>query len=369
MEEWKEFKLEELCIGKGAYGIGAPAVPFDVNKYTYLRITDIGDDGTINKKSLLSVDSPDACNYLLERNDIVFARTGNSTGRSYFYDEKDGQLVYAGFLIKFSLDEEKVNPRILKYYTHSQVYYDWINSFNNGSTRGNINAQTYGNMPIFLPPRIIQNKIVNILKSLDDKIELNRQINDNLEQQAFTIFDELFPNITDGEHKIEEWIKPKRGIGLLTKDANKGDVPVVAGGLNPAAYHDKANTSSPVVTISASGANAGYVALWDIPVWSSDSSYIDASMTENVYFWYVMLRKRQKEIFDAQTGSAQPHIYPQHIAEMPIRQIDEDLMRKYTEKVTPLFRLIGKRIEENIKLASIRDTLLPRLMSGELKIS
>ena len=180
MEEWKEFKLEELCIGKGAYGIGAPAVPFDVNKYTYLRITDIGDDGTINRKSLLSVDSPDACNYLLERNDIVFARTGNSTGRSYFYDEKDGQLVYAGFLIKFSLDEEKVNPRILKYYTHSQVYYDWINSFNTGSTRGNINAQTYGNMPIFLPPRIIQNKIVNILKSLDDKIELNRQINDNL---------------------------------------------------------------------------------------------------------------------------------------------------------------------------------------------
>ncbi len=180
MEEWKEYRLEELCKGRGTYGIGASAVPYDKSKYTYLRITDINDDGTINKKGLLSVDSPEACNYVLSKNDIVFARTGNSTGRSYFYDGTDGVLVYAGFLIKFSLDEKKVNPRILKYYTHSNKYYDWVNSFNTGSTRGNINAQTYGNMPILLPSRAIQDKIVSVLSSLDNKIELNRRINDNL---------------------------------------------------------------------------------------------------------------------------------------------------------------------------------------------
>lgn len=180
MKKIETYTLDELSIGKGSYGIAASAVPYSSFKHTYLRITDINDDGSLNKNSLMSVDEDNADNYLLKPNDIVFARTGNSTGRSYFYDGSVGELVYAGFLIKFSLDEKKVNPRLLKYYTHSQPYYDWVKSFDTGGTRGNINAKTYGCMPISLPPRNTQDKIVDILKTLDDKIELNRRINDNL---------------------------------------------------------------------------------------------------------------------------------------------------------------------------------------------
>ena len=180
MEETKTYTLEELIKGKGNYGIAASAVPYNPSLRTYLRITDINDDGTLNKSSMMSVDEKNADAFLLKPNDIVFARTGNSTGRSYFYDGSDGELVYAGFLIKFSLDETKVNPRILKYYTHSKLYYDWVHSFDTGGTRGNINAKTYGTMPIMLPSRDVQNRIVDILKSLDNKIELNRRINDNL---------------------------------------------------------------------------------------------------------------------------------------------------------------------------------------------
>jgi len=180
MEEFKTYILEELTIGKGSYGIAAPAIPFNPSKHTYLRITDINDDGTLNKQGLMSVDDENASNYILKENDIVFARTGNSTGRSYFYDGADGKLVYAGFLIKFSIDKKKVNPRILKYYTHSKPYFNWVRSFDTGGTRGNINAKTYGTMPITLPSRELQDKIVSILKSLDDKIELNRRINGNL---------------------------------------------------------------------------------------------------------------------------------------------------------------------------------------------
>ena len=84
MTSWKTYTLKELSKGKGEYGIGAPAVPFDKEKFTYLRITDINDDGTLNKSGLMSVDAEDADRYLLSKNDIVFARTGNSTGRSYF---------------------------------------------------------------------------------------------------------------------------------------------------------------------------------------------------------------------------------------------------------------------------------------------
>lgn len=192
MSEWKTYRLEDLCTSKGSYGIGAPAVAYDANKYTYLRITDINDDGTLNRNGLMSVDDERAGDYLLKENDIVFARTGNSTGRTYFYDGRDGELVYAGFLIKFSLDNEKVNPRILKYYTHSQPYYDWVRSFDTGGTRGNINAKVFGAMPITLPPRHQQDRIVEILKSLDDKIELNRRINANLEAQAQALFRSWF---------------------------------------------------------------------------------------------------------------------------------------------------------------------------------
>lgn len=181
MEEFKTYTLEELSIGKGTYGIAASAVPYDSQKPTYLRITDINDDGTINQAGLMSVDAPNASEFLLKANDLVFARTGNSTGRTYFYEGTESPLVYAGFLIKFSIDEKKVNPRILKYYTHSQTYYNWVKSFDTGGTRGNINAKTYGSMPICLPiSRKTQDKIVGLLSSLEQKIELNRRINDNL---------------------------------------------------------------------------------------------------------------------------------------------------------------------------------------------
>ncbi len=191
--------------------------------------------------------------------------------------------------------------------------------------------------------------------------------NDNLEQQAQALFKEMFPNYQSGNYFIGDYIIPERGRGLLTKDAQKGCVPVVAGGIEPATYHNTANTTAPVISISASGANAGYVNLWHQPIWSSDSSFIDFRMTPNVYFWYILLKLRQKEIFDAQVGSAQPHIYPKHIAEMSIGYCAQEDIDTYCQRVTPLFKIIGQHISENRLLSSTRDTLLPKLMSGEIK--
>ena len=199
-------------------------------------------------------------------------------------------------------------------------------------------------------------------------VGVNR-LNENLEQQAQAIFDGMFPCLSNGVNTIGDIITPKRGKGLLSKNAVFGHVPVVAGGLEPSTYHNIANTVAPVLTISASGANAGYVSLWNMPIWSSDSSFIDSSMTDDVYFWYVLLKKRQEEIYDAQTGSAQPHIYPKHIAAMPLSNLNFDDVRNYTATVTPAFEMIGHNKEENARLISIRDTLLPKLMSGELDVS
>ena len=177
----KTITLSDVSVnGRGYYGIGASAVPYSDELYTYLRITDINDDGTLNMTDLKSVDDEKASEYLLQPNDIVFARTGASTGRNYFYDGTDGKFVYAGFLIKFSIDPEKINPKYVKYFCLSQQYKDWVHSFTTGSTRGNINAQTLAKMPIPVIDRKQQDMLVEILSSLDEKIALNNKINNNL---------------------------------------------------------------------------------------------------------------------------------------------------------------------------------------------
>ena len=193
-------------------------------------------------------------------------------------------------------------------------------------------------------------------------------INDYLEQQALLIFRYMFQNISYGLNHVGDYITPKRGTPLLSKNAISGCVPVIAGGLVPATYHNMANTVAPVLTISGSGANAGYVNIWHDSVWSSDSSYIDSEMTPNVYFWYAFLKLRQQDIFDIQTGSAQPHIYPKHIAELSIGDVADSEIESYTSQVAPLFAKVGANIRENNELKRLRDWLLPMLMNGQATI-
>ncbi len=265
--------------------------------------------------------------------------------------------------------EDALLSKWVKYYIDSPYGQSYIEQNLNTTVQPTLNIRSLEKMSIPLYDAEYMKKIVILLSSLDEKIAINREINDNLEQQAFALFDSLFPRTIDGSQTIGDYINPKRGRNLLSKDAVYGTVPVVAGGLEPSTYHNVANTKAPVLTISASGANAGFVNLWLNPVWSSDSSYIDSSMTPNVFFWYILLKGRQKEIFDAQTGSAQPHIYPQHIAAMPIGNLNQESVSQFTTQVAPLFELIGANKDENERLRNIRDALLPRLMSGEIDVT
>lgn len=213
-----------------------------------------------------------------------------------------------------------------------------------------------------------QDKIAKVLLVLDKKIKLNSEVNDNLAQQAQLLFDFMFQDISGSKH-IGDFIVPQRGTALLSKDAIPGDIPVVAGGLVPSTYHNAANTVAPVITISSSGANAGFVNLWGVPVWSSDSSFIDFKMTPYVYFWHALLKRHQNNIYKIQTGSAQPHIHPSHIASLPVCDLDFGKVADYTERVTPLFTLISKNYKESNQLRALRDWLLPMLMNGQATIS
>ena len=244
-----------------------------------------------------------------------------------------------------------------------------LNKRHIGSGQPLMTQSILNSIKVEVPDYSTQKKIGKILNDIDNQINANNYTNDNLLKIAEEIFNDRFSSRIRGEKKIGDYISPKRGRALLSKDAKLGSVPVVAGGLEPATYHNVSNTSAPVVTISASGANAGYVNLWEIPVWSSDSSFIDTNATNMPYFWYIMLKTRQKEIYDAQTGSAQAHIYPRHIEEMSVGEIDEEEMVEYEETASPFFREIGKNVIENERLIKLRDTLLPELLNGKVDIS
>lgn len=333
-----------------------------------LRIQDISQNKQFDSWGFCEVEENNFNRFSLKKGDILIARTGATIGVNI--QIKDNLIaVYNNGLIRLKINNEIANNKFVFYNLQTQYYKNFINAISAGtSTQPNMQINSLLSFEIPLPPLETQEKIARVLSSLDDKIELNNKINQNLEQQAQAIFDKFFGSCQIENKIIGDYLTPKRGKNLLSKDTKDGNIPVIAGGLKPAAYHNIANTTAPVITISASGANAGYVNLWQIPVWASDSSYIDSTINPYIYFWYILLKKRQKEIFDSQTGSAQPHIYPKHIEQMAIFDLNIINVKNYNDIVQPLFAKIKINQIENEKLTQLRDTLLPKLMSGEIDV-
>lgn len=375
--------LASLTIdGKGSYGIGASAVPFSKDLYTYLRITDIKDDGTLNLQDLKSVDDVKASEYLLKPNDIVFARTGASTGRNYFYDGTDGEFVYAGFLIKFSIDEKKVNPKYIKYFCQSKQYKDWINSFNTGSTRGNINAQTLGKMPIPLIERKTQDALVSIISSIDEKIKKNNAINNNLEQQAQAIFKSWFIDFEPfSNRKPSDWSVSTLGnVSIMGAGGDKPqnvslrktdlyEYPIYSNGLSNEGLYgftDNPKVSEESVTVSARG-TIGFVCLRHIPYVPIVRLVTLIPKTEIISAKYLYLWLKQLHITG--TGTTQQQLTVPDFQKTEILVPSKEIVTLFTATVEPIFEKIWANQNENEKLSSLRDTLLPKLMSGELNVS
>ena len=129
-----------------------------------------------------------------------------------------------------------------------------------------------------------------------------------------------------------------------------------------------ANALGPVVTVSASGANAGYVALYYTDIWASDCSYLSVAENLEIWFLYLSMKSRQTEITGMQLGAAQPHVYPKHLERLSFVFPPANLRNLFHESVDASFRQIATFEKQNQKLAEARDLLLPRLMNGEIMV-
>lgn len=388
-------KLNDLSIGgKGSYGIAASAVERKADLPTYLRITDIFDDGTLNLSELKSVDAPNSDKYILKPNDIVFARTGGSTGRNYFYDGSDGVFVYAGFLIKFSIDPEKVNPKYVKYYCRSKQYNDWVQSFNTGSTRGNINAQTFGNMEIPLPERKQQDYLVSILEPIDEKIRNNKQVNKNLEQQAQAIYHERFETVSPNDLPYDWRIVT---LGEVVTISNKSFNPLKEPKILLEHYSIPAFDEArfPVFELSTSIKSNKFIidascfmisklnpttkrvwkpyCLTEDAVCSTEFIVYKAKDQAITDFLYSVIDSGSFSDFmcshvTGSTGSRQ-RTTPAETLSYKLILPSENELAEFQSLVSPMYAQMRINAIENDKLKRLRDSLLPKLMSGEIDVS
>lgn len=397
--------LRELCIGKGEYGIGASSVPKTANLPTYLRITDITDNGDLITEGLTSVDHNDAPKYYLKENDIVFARTGASTGRAFYYEKKHGELVYAGFLIKFSLDKKKVNPKYMKYYCLSEQYKGWVKAYTGGSTRGNINAKTFGDMIVEIPERKQQDYLVKILSSLDDKIELNNEINKNLEKLAQTLYKRWFMNFEFPNENGE----PYKSSGGEMVESELGLIPK---GWRIISLNDLV-TKCNIKTVP--NADEKIIDMANMPSYSIALGGYDSGdkLSTNTYkmekysFLYGSIRpylgkfgiapfngittgtihnfKVQNDLDYSLVASTifsknfnDFCIQLSHGTKMPTIKWDDfssykiiyssDISLNFNKVVRSFYDQVVNFVLENIKLSKTRDELLPKLMNGEIEV-
>ena len=176
--EWEKMSLQDCC-SDFSYGLNAPAKAYD-GVHTYIRITDIDENTSVYKSDdPVSPDGLLSDEYLVNENDILFARTGASTGKTYLYNQNDGRLFYAGFLIKANVNNN-CDPYFIFSQTKTQSYRRWVEIMSTRSGQPGINSQEYASYPLYVPSKEEQEKIALLLRGLDKRILVQSKIIEEL---------------------------------------------------------------------------------------------------------------------------------------------------------------------------------------------
>jgi type I restriction enzyme S subunit len=215
---WAIRKLGDCCLKKGEYGINAPAVEYSNQLPTYLRITDIDNEGNYSSIKEVSVDDNNSHKFILRKGDIVFARTGATVGKTYLYDDRDGELVFAGFLIRFRTNEIFLLAEYLKFYSSTKAYWQWVKTISMRSGQPGINAEEYGSLKIPLPPLPEQKAIAQLLSTWNDAITKTQALIAQKEERKKW----LMQNLLTGKKRINNSVKSekkhKTSLGELPVD-------------------------------------------------------------------------------------------------------------------------------------------------------
>ena len=157
--------IDEVSLVKGEYGAQSASVEYDPSRPRYVRITDINDDGTLNDDFVSSINPIDDEQYRLEYGDFMFARMGATVGKTYAFIE--GNQIFAGYLIRYKLNQQLINPRYLYWYTRLDEYWNWVKLNQSGAAQPGINAKKYGSLQVPVPPMELQEQFAAFVKQTD----------------------------------------------------------------------------------------------------------------------------------------------------------------------------------------------------------
>ena len=410
MEEWKEVKLGEIAnIQTGPFGSQLHNKDYVQKGTPIVTVEHLGcrSFSTQNLPCVSDKDKERLNKYVLLAGDIVFSRVGSVDRCSFVSNNEDGWL-FSGRCLRVRCNDS-INSLYVYYYFCQEVVKQNIRNVAVGATMPSINTKLLSEIHISFPPLPTQQKIANILSSLDDKIEVNRRINENLEAQAQALFKSWFVDFEpfkDGEFVESE-------LGMIPKgwrvDMAENIYEINIGKTPPRKethwFSNCEDDNVKWVSISDLGTCGTFInnsseylikdaiSRFNIIIVPKDTvllsfkltvgrvSIADCNLTTNEAIARFLLPKIEYREFSyftlknydysklGSTSSIATAVNSKIIKKMKLLFPGEDVICKFNESVKFIFEKIRNNQQEITRLASLRDTLLPKLMSGEVDVN
>lgn len=336
-----------------------------------------------NKLSLLNVTEKEYNTYKVKQFDLFFTRSSlklEGIAWSNILLSSNTDIIFDCHIMKLTCNTKLINPLYLFYYTRNELAREYLMSVAKLSSMTTISQQDVLNMPIPVPPLDEQKKIADILSLWDKAIQQTKELIAYKETQKKG----LMQNLLTGKKRLhgfnDEWkttklgeiidkeIIYKKGQPLTAERTSKGTIPVIAAGRDIPYFHHNYNFKN-VITISASGAYAGYIWYHNYPIWASDCNilYGKKDIFDTIFLFYV-LKSQQNKLYSLQTGGAQPHIYKNDIGQLiiPIISFNEqkaiaDILSKADEEINLLNKQLDLYMEQ-------KKGLMQNLLTGKVRV-
>ncbi|GAA5342916.1 MAG: restriction endonuclease subunit S [Anaerolineaceae bacterium] len=384
MNKWSKTTLGDICIDI-SYGYTASAKVEPVGP-KFLRITDIVPN-RINWENVpyCDADSQIFEKYKLENGDIVIARTGATTGYNKIIKEINFNAVFASYLIRYKVDTNKAYPFFIGYILQSSNWYDYVDAIIGGSAQPGANAKQFRSYEILLPPLAEQRAIASVLSSLDDKIDLLQRQNKTLEAMAETLYRQWFV-----EEASEDWeeillkdiymfdkgFEPGSRNYLEKKEADSIRFIRVGDMLDPKAstYIKKEpgqiTCGKKDLLVSFDG-TIGRVSFGIEGAYSSGirKVYSLDPIYNSLGLKYLLFTSReiQDVIKSHSSGTVIAHA-GSSIDYLTFRFPKKNRLQEFNQITDPMFFKITKNLNQIETLEKLRNALLPKLISGEVRV-
>lgn len=371
-QEWEVKKIQDIC-NVDSKSLSSKT-PMDY-EFEYISLSDVDSDSfEISTSHQIFRTAPSRARRIVTKGDVVVSTVRpNLKGFFIVKEDKKDLIASTGFAV---LTPKESNSEYLLSCFFSQIIGKQFYSLVVGSSYPAVNSSDVARLKLPLPPLAEQKKIAEILCTWDDAIEKQSKLIEKLELRKRGLMQRLLTGKTRLPGFTEPWINirigelclMKRGEILVSDDYILGDIPVVAGGKEPAGFHNVSNRNGNIITISSSGASAGFVAFYEKPIFATDCFTISSSEKYNVRFFYYYLMMSQERIYRLQSGGAQPHVHPKDLAPMMLRipSLEEQ------NAVVKIILSSDKEIEiQRKKLEALRQQkrgLMQQLLTGKTRV-